>query len=347
MKQCAHCNELYAPRLEGCPRCASSPPQAWVRTKSKVKTRQVRAVAKQSTKKSKKTRHDSKDPTPKSVVAVKREIAIPERDEPPKSLFSRSEEVDPATLDKTVEMSRAFLEEHSSDILSMVDSTDEALNPRKLIGDMWSQFQESVPTAKVEQLGETTPDDYDFEDLVAPPSERTIENILAHGRENPDEPELAPDGGFFVDLDALDQLWETSEANFEVPKPTHGPPQLDMPAVERMKLVNQIVARSRKLAKETNTPVPAPPPAPTAAPRERFRTSHEVEEWQLEGIELAAETAPAARQMKAESVWVPRLAGVGLAIVAGWAYATAQAWPVVAALAVGALALLLLGRRSG
>lgn len=274
------------------------------------------------------------------AVKPPKTVEPPAQDQPEPPHFM---EIDPASQDMTVEMSREFLAEHSSEILGLVDGTDEAFQPRKVMGDLWTQFQEEIPTAKVKYLGEPGPESYDLEDLVDPPTPQAIENILTRGAENPDE-ELSEEEGFFVDLGALEQLSDWSVAAVE--QPTSEALASPKNPRDRMRAVNQIVAKSRELASDPAPPLPVgPPPAPLEAPAARFdpTPTQEIEEWQLEGDSDLIDLPPT--HLRREPSWAPRIAGLGLAVMAGWAYATAVAMPVVAALVVGALALLLLGGR--
>lgn len=336
MKRCSDCNALYAPRHDECPFCdtvPSSAPQAWIRTKSKTKTRRTRAIAPEA---------KGQEPLQFRETTKPRKIH-------PKSLFLQSEydEIDPVTLDHTVEISLDFMNDHSSEMIAAVDGTGEAFKPDALLDAVWKDFEDHVPTAEVLYLGEDDPDSYDFEDLVAPPAQEAISNILTHGVEEL-ETSVPPDD-FFVDISALEELSDWSQAVFEPPTTDaiYEARAREVSVSKRMNFVNEIVEKSRRLA--ADTPVPPPGVQQESAPRERVPTA-----TLSEGSATAMPTRPERSvderltiSLRPDSTWVARLAGVGLAVVAGWALAMSVAWPVIAALAVGSIALLLLGGRNG
>ncbi len=319
MKQCARCNALYAPRLAICPFCdtgAPGAPGAWVRTKSKLKTRQVLPVS----------------------PAV--------RDRGVRSRRFEHDEVDPAVMDLTVEISKAFLAAHTSDVIGLADGTDEAFVAAKL-SDLWDLIEDETPTTDLGTLGEDDPHSYDLDDLVAPPDAEMVQNILNYGTETRPKPEPDDYEEILRELEALAPLAESSIMSMEGPS-TDAELAHSRSEADRVDVVNRIVERSRALNGEPAAPRAAepprpvlPPPVPVEPTRPRFVSAHQSEEW-----EIGEPYVTAAPEADRPSPWVGRIASGGLAVMAGWALGTAVAWPVVAALVVGALALLLLTESS-
>lgn len=334
MKQCDRCNALYPPRLASCPFCRNqekdTAPKAWIRVRSRTDTVPV-------------------DLPPDSPPTVEVSPAPPSRRD-----------------DETVEIGPEYLDEHSEAILAALqDAVDQYESEAEVV----HCFVDDIPTAKVKYLGADDSGDYDIEDLVDPPTPEAIAALLS-----PDKKSITAEDedGDAVLNRVLRSLTDWSPEGLEAPS-------TDAHA-DRVRRANALVRRARELREKSEnelreeerrqgTPTRTQPYETPGAfglagavefagttyvesSREFGLPSEPVdpieEDWAFDDLEAPTALVLEKSQMslaprkRGVGRWVGLFAAGGLAATATWAFLAGLPIFVIAALAVGSFALLVL-----